>query len=108
VHDPQITADGKWVAYTVSTMSLKEDKTETRIWMSPATGGDSIVMTAPKESSSHPRWSADGKYLAFLSKRGEGKTQVWLLNRMGGVAEQLTKSIQDVNDFAPSPAPDPG
>jgi len=103
VRDPQITADGKWVAYTVSTMSLKEDKTETRIWTVPATGGDPMVMTAPKESSSHPRWSADGKYLAFLSKRGEGKTQVWLLNRMGGEAEQLTETVQDVNDFAWSP-----
>ena len=103
VRDPQITADGKWVAYTVSTMSLKEDKTETRIWMVQAAGGEPIVMTAPKESSSHPRWSADGKYLAFLSKRGEGKTQVWLLNRMGGEAEQLTETIQDVDDFAWSP-----
>jgi dipeptidyl aminopeptidase/acylaminoacyl peptidase len=103
VLDPQITADGKWVAYTVSTMSLKEDKTETRIWMVPAGSGDAIVMTAPKESSSHPRWSANGKYLAFLSKRGEGKTQVWRLNRMGGEAEQLTETIQDVDDFAWSP-----
>lgn len=103
VRDPQITSDGKWVAYTVSAMSLKEDKTETRIWMAPADGGDPIVMTAPKESSSHPRWSPDGKYLAFLSKRGEGKTQVWLLNRMGGEAEQLTETIQDVDDFAWSP-----
>ncbi len=103
VQDPQITADGKWVAYTVSTMSLKEDKTETRIWMAPLPGGDAVVMTAPKESSSHPRWSADGKYLAFLSKRGEGKTQVWLLNRMGGEAQQLTETIQDVDDFAWSP-----
>lgn len=103
VSDPQITDDGKWVAYTVSTMSLKEDKTETRIWMAPSEGGDPIVMTAPKMSSSHPRWSPDGKYLAFLSKRGEGKTQVWLLNRMGGEAEQLTETIQDVDDFAWSP-----
>lgn len=103
VSDPQITDDGKWVAYTVSTMSLKEDKTETRIWMAPSEGGDPIVMTAPKVSSSHPRWSPDGKYLAFLSKRGEGKTQVWLLNRMGGEAEQLTETIQDVDDFAWSP-----
>lgn len=103
VRDPQITADGKWVAYTVSTMSLKEDKTEVRIWMAPTAGGDPIVMTAPKESSSHPRWSADGKYLAFLSKRGEGKTQVWLLNRMGGEAGQLTETIQDVADFAWAP-----
>src|SRR5256885_13144103 len=95
VRDPQITADGKWVAYTISTMSLKEDKTETRVWTVQAAGGDPMVMTVPKESSSHPRWSADGKYLAFLSKRGEGKTQVWLLNRMGGEAEQLTETVQD-------------
>ena len=103
VSDPQITADGKWVAYTVSTMSLKEDKSETRIWTMPFGGGEAIAMTAEKESSSHPRWSPDGKYLAFLSKRGEGKTQVWLLNRMGGEAQQLTEAIQDVNDFAWSP-----
>jgi dipeptidyl aminopeptidase/acylaminoacyl peptidase len=103
VRDPQISDDGQWVAYTVSTASLKEDKTETRIWMSPAGGGDPIVMTAEKVSSSHPRWSPDGKYLAFLSKRGEGKTQVWLLNRMGGEAQQLTEAIQDVDDFAWSP-----
>ncbi len=103
VSDPQIAEDGKWVAYTVSTASLKEDKTETRVWMAPAGGGDAIVLTAEKESSSHPRWSPDGKFLAFLSKRGEGKTQVWLLNRMGGEAQQLTDTIQDVDDFAWSP-----
>jgi len=103
VRDPQITDDGKWVAYTVSSASLKDDKSETRIWMVPTTGGDGIVLTAEKVSSSHPRWSPDGKYLAFLSKRGEGKTQVWLLNRMGGEAQQLTEAIQDVDDFAWSP-----
>jgi dipeptidyl aminopeptidase/acylaminoacyl peptidase len=103
VRDPQIAEDGKWVAYTVSTASLKEDKTETRIWMAPTGGGDAIVMTAEKVSSSHPRWSPDGKFLAFLSKRNEGKTQVWVLNRMGGEAQQLTDAIQDVDDFAWSP-----
>ena len=103
VSDPQIAEDGKWIAYTVSTASLKEDKTETRIWMAPAGGGDAIVMTAEKVSSSHPRWSPDGNFLAFLSKRNEGKNQVWLLNRMGGEAQQLTDAIQDVDDFAWSP-----
>jgi dipeptidyl aminopeptidase/acylaminoacyl peptidase len=103
VGDPQIAEDGKWVAYTVSIPSLKEDKTETRIWMAPTGGGDAIVMTAEKVSSSHPRWSPDGKFLAFLSKRGEGKTGVWLLNRMGGEAQKLTDTIQDVDDFAWAP-----
>jgi dipeptidyl aminopeptidase/acylaminoacyl peptidase len=103
VRDPQITEDGRWVAYTVATASLKKDKTETRIWMAPAGGGEAIVMTAEEVSSSHPRWSPDGKYLAFLSKRNEGKTQVWLLNRLGGEAQQLTDAVQDVDDFAWSP-----
>jgi dipeptidyl aminopeptidase/acylaminoacyl peptidase len=103
VRDPQIAADGKWVAYTVATAKLKEDKSEMRVWMAPAGGGEAIVMTAEGVSSTHPRWSADGKYLAFLSKRDEGKTQVWLLNRMGGEAQRLTDAIQDVDDFAWSP-----
>ncbi|HEV3308694.1 MAG TPA: S9 family peptidase [Candidatus Sulfotelmatobacter sp.] len=103
VRDPQISDDGKWVAYTVSAASLKEDKTETRIWMAPTGGGDAIVMTAEDVSSSHPRWSPDGKYLAFLSKRNEGKAEVWLLNRMGGEAQKLTDAIQDVDDFSWSP-----
>ena len=104
VRDPQITDDGKWVAYTISSASLKDDKSETRIWMAPtSTGGESIALTAEKVSSAHPRWSPDGKYLAFLSKRNESKTQVWLLNRMGGEAQQLTETIQDVDDFAWSP-----
>ena len=60
-------------------------------------------MTSEEESSEHPRWSPDGKYLAFLSKRDDGKTQVWLLNRLGGEAQPLTETVQDVKDFAWSP-----
>src|SRR5260370_269901 len=60
-------------------------------------------MTAEGVSSSHPRWSPDGKYLAFLSARNNGKTQVWLLNRFGGEAERLTEAVQAVNDFEWSP-----
>ncbi len=103
VRDPQISDDGKWVAYAVSTASLKDDKNESRIWMVPAAGGDPIAMTAEDVSSSHARWSPDGKYLSFLSKRGEGKSQVWLLNRMGGEAQHITDTIQDVDDFAWAP-----
>ncbi|MGC1620448.1 MAG: S9 family peptidase, partial [Candidatus Acidiferrum sp.] len=103
VHDPQLSPDAKWVAYAVDTATLKTDKNETRIWMVPASGGESIPLTADGVTSAHPRWSPDNKYLAFLSARNEGKTQVWLLNRLGGDAQQLTHTIQDVDDFAWSP-----
>ncbi len=103
VADPQISADGGWIAYTVETARLKEDKNETRIWMVPSAGGDAVPMTAEGNSSTHPRWSPDGKYLAFLSARNQGKTQIWLLDRRGGEAQKLTDTIQDVSDFAWSP-----
>jgi dipeptidyl aminopeptidase/acylaminoacyl peptidase len=100
LHDPQISPDGQWVAYSVGIANLDEDKFEERICMTPAAGGDAIPLTTEGVSSSHPRWSPDGKYLAFLSARNQGKTQVWLLDRQGGEAQKLTDTPQDVEDFA--------
>jgi len=100
VSDPQLSPDSKWVTYTVKTALLKEDKNEERIWMIPTIGGTPLALTAEGNSSSHARWSPDGKLIALLSARDEGKTQVWLLNRMGGEAERLTDLPQDVEDFA--------
>ena len=103
VDDPQISVDGAWVAYTVETASLKEDKTHTQVWMVPSPGGEAIAMTVGNETSTHPRWSPDGKYLAFLSGRNDGKTQVYLLNLQGGEAQKITETVQNVEDFAWSP-----
>ena len=102
-HDPQVAPDGQYVAYTVSSSSLKDDKSETRIYMVPAVGGEAIALTAEGASSEHPRWSPDGKFLAFLSERSEGKTQVYLLNRLGGEAQRLTDTIQNVESFEWAP-----
>jgi dipeptidyl aminopeptidase/acylaminoacyl peptidase len=103
VSSPQISPDGRWVAYVVSTSSLKEDKSEARVWMAPVEGGDAIPMTAKGSSASSPRWSPDGRYLGFLAARAGGETQVWLLNRLGGEAEQLTEVKQGVDGFTWSP-----
>lgn len=103
VRDPQLSPDGQRVTYTVQTVSLKDDKNETRIWMVPTSGGEARPLTAEGVSSSHARWSPDGKSIAFLSAREEGKTQVWLLNLRGGEAERLTNNPQDVEDFVWSP-----
>jgi dipeptidyl aminopeptidase/acylaminoacyl peptidase len=100
---PRISPEGKFVAYTISQPDLKRDRAATRIWMAPTSGADPIPLTAAGSPGSNPRWSPDGKYLGFLAARNGGESQVWVLNRLGGEAEQLTEVKQGVDDFAWSP-----
>ena len=101
--DPQISPGDDWIAYAITRYDLEEDESRERIWMSPVAGGEAVAMTAEDESSSQPRWSPDGKYLAFLSARDDGKTQVWMLDRRGGEAVQTTNTAQSVKSFDWSP-----
>lgn len=104
VNDPQVSPDGLWVAYTVQSMDLKKDKADTDVWMSPLSGGgEAIRLTTSKKSENTPRWSPDGRYLAFLSDRDGDETQVYLLDRRGGEAWQLTEYKTSVSDLAWSP-----
>ncbi len=93
VRDPQCSPDGQWVAYTVSTIDAKEDKSAGHVWMIGYDGKNDRQVTSSNESESSPRWSPDGKYLSFTSSRpGKAKgNQLWLLPRAGGEAMQVTE-----------------
>jgi dipeptidyl aminopeptidase/acylaminoacyl peptidase len=104
VRDPQRSPDGKWVAYTVTHAIKDTDKNDTDVWMVSWDGQQQIQVTSTPESESSPRWSPDGKYLAFLSSRqGSKGAQIWLLNRAGGEAVKLTNVRRGVSSYAWSP-----
>lgn len=102
VADAQISPDGKWVAYVVTTADLKEDAFDSDIWVVPAVGGTPTRLTTSKKSDTQPRWSPDGRRLAFISARGE-KPQLFVISPSGGEAEQVTESRTGVTSFQWSP-----
>ncbi|HVH08659.1 MAG TPA: S9 family peptidase [Gemmatimonadales bacterium] len=89
VGDPQLSPDGKWVAYTVTRASLKENRGISRIWLADLATGASRPLTSGPGSDRQPRWSPDGRSLAFVSTREAG-AQVWLLPVAGGEARRVT------------------
>jgi dipeptidyl aminopeptidase/acylaminoacyl peptidase len=103
VADPQISPDGRWVAYTVRSLDAKKDAADTDVYMVPFAGGTAIQLTASPKGENRPRFSPDGRWLAFLSGRDGKKAQVWLLDRRGGEAVKLTDYKADVSDLAWSP-----
>jgi dipeptidyl aminopeptidase/acylaminoacyl peptidase len=88
IGEAQVSPDGKWVAYTVSTPDLDANRGVSNIWIVPTTGGPSLQLTQSGHDSS-PVWSPDGKIIAFLSSRSGG-SQVYLLSMDGGEAKPLT------------------
>ena len=104
VSDPQLSPDGAWVAYSVTAIDSAKDKSDSDVWMTSWDGAQSIRLTSSPEGESSPRWSPDGRYLAFVSGRQEGKGgQVWLLDRRGGEAQRLTTFKGGISEFAWSP-----
>ncbi len=90
VGDPQLSPDGRQVAFVRTTTDLTVGKRNADIWMVPADGSaPARPLTRSEKADTTPRFSPDGRRLAFLSTRG-GSSQVYLLDLGGGEARKLT------------------
>ena len=97
---PQVSPDGRWLAYTVSSQDLESDSRSTATWLIPVAGGEPRLAA---KSAWHPRWSPDGKLLSFLSSRNDSGTQVYTLDIRGGEGMQLTDIERGVEAYEWSP-----
>ncbi|CAN5860703.1 S9 family peptidase [soil metagenome] len=102
---PQISPDGKRVAYTVNETVMTTDKSEfvTQIYLANTDGTSAFQITYGEKSSTNPKWSPDGNWLAFTSNRKDNKNNLYLLRLNGGEAEPLTDVKTAVANFDWSP-----
>ncbi len=95
VSDPQVSPDGHWIAYTIADTDKAANKRINQIYLISIDGGEPRQLTNEKQSSSSPRWSPDGKHLAFVSAR-DGEPQIWSVE----VSEGATGSVKKVTNIS--------
>ncbi|MEM7280465.1 MAG: S9 family peptidase [Pseudomonadota bacterium] len=102
---PAVSPDGSRVVYPVRHTDLDADKGRYDLWMSSVAGGAPRRLTTHEANDTAPAWSPDGRYILFLSKRGDS-TQVWRLPVDSGEAQPVTDLPLDVTTFRVSPTGD--
>ena len=104
VSDVQISPDGERVAFVVTRLSEERDAYLANIWMVAADGGEPRRLTSGDKRDGAPRWSPDGRRLAFVSERqGDSRPQLYVIPTYGGEAERLTEQAQGVSEPVWSP-----
>jgi dipeptidyl aminopeptidase/acylaminoacyl peptidase len=101
ISSPEVSPDGKWVAYGISTQDMEANRGVSNIWIVSTSVGDAIQLTQSGKDS-EPSWSPDGKTLAFLSGR-DGTSQVYVISMEGGEAKKLTTLSTGADLFKWSP-----
>ena len=102
---PRVSPDGKRMVYTVNEAVMTDDKSEfvTQIWMANLATKQNTQLTFGEKSSTNPKWSPDGNWIAFTSNRKDNRNNLYVLNVNGGEAEPLTELKSAVNNFHWSP-----
>ena len=110
VSDPRLSPDGKLVAYVVTNVDQKQNRRHSAIWMAVTDGSRTPwPFTTSPQNASAPRWSPDGRFLAFLAARppadgaAESRAQVYVLPLDGGEARRITNLKNGVSTYTWSP-----
>lgn len=101
INDARISPDGRYVILAVQRIERKTEKKYSNLWLVPTSGGAPRQFTYGDQVDSSPRWSPDGRSLAFLSNRKDAKeSQLYILPFGGGEARPLTDIKGQIGDFS--------
>ncbi len=102
ISDPQLSPDGKLIAFTLRKTDLKENKGKTDLYLIDADDNNLRQLTTHNGADFNPRWTPDSTTIYFISTRS-GSSQVWKISTTGGEATQLTDLPLDVSNMIVSP-----
>ncbi|HET7748942.1 MAG TPA: DPP IV N-terminal domain-containing protein, partial [Terriglobales bacterium] len=91
VGEPQVSPDGRWVAFSAVKVDLKANTRTPHLWVVPMTGGEEKQLTSGPAGEDRPRWAPDGKHLAYISSQG-GSSQVWVVDFDGAAGNLMGES----------------
>ncbi len=105
ITETNISPDGKLVAYVVNVPVMEGEKSEynSQIWVAATDGSFNVQYSRGAKSSTSPRFSPDGKQIAFMSNRSGDKNQIYVMRIMGGEPEQITDGKSGITSFKWSP-----
>jgi dipeptidyl aminopeptidase/acylaminoacyl peptidase len=101
ISDPQVSPDGRWVAFTVQSVDVGQNSRSRQVWIVPVLGGNPRQLTSEGDNDS-PRWSPDSRRIAFVSTRG-GSSQIWMMDADGSAQRQVTRLASEASGAVWSP-----
>ena len=102
VSDPQLSPNGRWVAFTVTVAELEKNVLHSDLWLVPASGGEPRQLTQGSKNNERPRWSPDSKRIVFVSNRS-GISQLWILSVDSGEVKPVNTGGLDASGVLWSP-----
>lgn len=102
VSDPQVSPDGKTVAFVVTKFDKAANTSNSNIYVVPVAGGPIRQLTNASRSNSNPRWTPDGGTIAFVSTR-DGESQIWTIPVAGGEAKKVSEISTEASGMILSP-----
>src|SRR5271155_5651122 len=102
IEEPQLSPDGKTVAFTVQTVDIAQNTKPKQIYTVSLNGGLPQKITTQGTDNERPEWSPDSKQLAFISDGG-GSAQVWIMNADGSNPRQITNLSTEAGGVLFSP-----